>query len=367
MESGASNDPLPLSGRQVTTLIAATARELSWALPESRREARKWQQRAEHIPDESIRADALRSFSHKRGNLTGATLFTTLLSHRSRGLLQTLVAFQTIFDLLDDLHERHPTATNGEQLYLALVDALTPGEPLPDYYAQHPRTEDAGYLGALIEDCRRRCETLPSFAAVQPLLIHEANKARRVLALNHLPDPEERDRALRHWAETEFPGQEEWPWFELTAAASGQLAIFALLALAAKPALDEREVAATYDAYWPMVPLITTMLDSFVDQLEDAENGDHRYISHYREPGLAVARLSELIESAASRIVGLPDGHRHAVIISCMVAFYLTKDSVRSSALEPQAKQLLRAGGSLPRALAPVLRIWRTAYAQRAD
>jgi tetraprenyl-beta-curcumene synthase len=366
MGPGTANDPLPLSGRQLGALARTTVRELAWGLPEFRRETRKWIRLAARIPDESIRADALRSFESKRGNMAGAALFTTLPRHRSRELLRALVSFQTIFDFLDDLHERHPTAPNGQRLYLALIDALIPGGHLPDYYAQHPRTDDGGYLVALVEDCRRQCDSLPSFASVQPLLIQEARRAHRALALNHLPDPDSRDRALRNWAGREFRNQEQWRWFELTAAASGQLAIFALLALAAKPELGADEVEATYRAYWPVMPLLTTMLDSYADQAEDTANDDHRYVSHYRDPGPAVDRLAELIALAAREVAALPDGHRHAVILARMASFYLSKPSARTPAVRAQTKRLLRAGGSLPRALAPVLRIWRTAHGQRS-
>jgi tetraprenyl-beta-curcumene synthase len=366
MARGAPNDPLALSRRQIGAVTAAAVRELAWGLPEAGREERKWRRRAEQIPDDSLRADALQPFSGKRGHMAGATLFATLPTHRSSTLLQTLFTFQTIVDFLDNAHERHPTAANGLSLHLALVDALDPGGPPGDYFAQHPWQDDAGYLTALVEDCRCRCEALPSFSAVRPLLRREADKARKVLPLNHLADPNDRDRALRRWVEAEYPERTEWSWFELTAAASGQLTFFALLALAAKTDLDEREVAETYDAYWPVVPLVTNMLDSFVDQAEDADSGDHRYVAHYPELDRAVDRLAELIERAARKIAGLPDGHRHGVIFSCMVGYYLAKDSARTSAMAPASKRLLHAGGSLPRALMPVLRTWRAAYGQRS-
>jgi tetraprenyl-beta-curcumene synthase len=366
MARGATINSLPLSARQIKAVIAAAVRQLAWGRPQIDRETRKWSRLAAEIPDAAIHADALKSFESKRGNVAGAVLFASLPSDRSEVLLRTLVTYQTIFDFLDDLHERHPTTANGQLLYLALTDALIPGGPISDYYAEHPWTDDAGYLNSLVEACRRHFAALPSFERVQPLLIREARRAHEALALGHLPNPDCRDRELRHWAEKEFPNQEEWPWFELTAAASGQLASYAVLALATKSNLADREIAAIYDAYWPLVPILTTMLDSFVDQAEDADNGKHQYVSHYREPDYAVNRMTEMIEAAAKEILELPEGPRHAVIFGCLITFYLTKDSARTPVMEPGARQLLDAGGSLMRALTPVLRIWRTAYAQRA-
>jgi len=112
------------------------------------------------------------------------------------------------------------------------------------------------------------------------------------------------------------------------------------------------------------MPYLTTMLDSFADQTEDLAKGNHRYIAHYGEPDRGVERVSELITMAAERIIALPNGQRHAVLLSCMVALYMTKDSARSPALAGDAKRLVHAGGSLSRALMPVLRAWRLAYSQ---
>jgi tetraprenyl-beta-curcumene synthase len=329
------------------------------------RQVRRWSGLAERIPEEAIRVDALRALNSKRGHIAGAVAFTIIPGHRSPELLQALLTHQVIVDYLDTAHERHPTLAGGDGLHLAVRDALIPGGPLSDYYADHPWKDDADYLQALVEDCRHQCEALPSFASVQPLLVREADRARRILTLNHLPDPDERDSGLRQLAMAEFPGERRWSWFELTAGTCGQLAIFALLALAAKPELDEREVAATYDAYWPLMPLLATMLDSYVDRAEDVDDGNHQYVSHYPDPDQAVERISELIEMAAREVLTLPGGHRHAVILSCMVGLYLTKDSARTPAMASGAEQLVRAGGSLSRALMPVLRIWRSAYAQR--
>ncbi|HEV7615888.1 MAG TPA: DUF2600 family protein [Solirubrobacterales bacterium] len=362
-----ASNPLPLSKRQITVLAAAAGRELSWALPELGKEAKRWSQLAERIPDGPLREDALRSLNEKRGNIAGAMVFSIIPGHRSQDLLRALFLHQVAADFLDNAHERHPTAANGMTLHQAVLDALTPGpQPLANYYADHPWQDDGGYLPALVEACRRSCEALPSFAAVQPLLTLEAERARTSLSFGHLPDPGERDPALRRLAESEYPDQKGWLWFELTAAMCGQLGLFVLLALAAKPDLDRAELDETYAAYWPCIPLLATMLDSFVDQAEDIDNGNHQYVSHYSEPDYAAQRLAEVIETAANALVRLPDGQRHAVILGCMVAFYLSKDSARTPAMEPVTKQLLRAGGSLPLALAPVLRLWRTAYAQRA-
>jgi tetraprenyl-beta-curcumene synthase len=325
----------------------------------------EWQRQASAIEAAPLRADAAQTFESKRGNSAGAAIFSGLPGRRSEPLLNVLIAVQVIADFLDDAHERHPTAANG-RLYQALVDAVSPDLPLTDYYAKHPWRDDSGYLNALVEASRAACRELPSFSMVQATLGREATRAARAMRLNHTPDPIQRDRALRLWAERNLPQTGDWHWFELTGAASGQMVILALLALAAKPGLREEEVAATYDAYWPTVPLLVAMLDSYVDHERDLASGAHRYISHYGNLEDAVERVTEVI-GRATKVVDLPDGHRHAVIVCCMITFYLASESVRGPALRPHTERMIHAGGSLSRVLAPVLRLWRIAYGQRSS
>lgn len=271
-----------------------------------------------------------------------------------------------MFDFLDNLNESHTAEANGLKLHMALTDVFESESAPGDYYAHHPWKDDAGYLRGLVETCRRTCQKLPSYELVRPLLIQEARRAQRVLALNHLPDPAQRNLALQRWAKEEFSRDGKWSWFELSAAAGGQLSLLGLLALAGEPDISERGIVEAYDFYWPLLPLITTMLDSFVDQPEDLESGEHLYVTHYSGADQAVARIAELIDQAARSVLTLPNGHRHAVVLSCMIGFFLSKDSARTEELNPATQQFARAGGSLTRVLLPIMRAWRVAYSQRS-
>lgn len=358
-------DPTPLTPAQLGALLTSAARELSWGLREVSREARGWRALAELIPDGPIRDDALDSLQRKRGHADGAALFSVLPDSRDGELIRLLVAYETILDFLDNVSERHPSLANGLELHLALVEALEPDSPVSDYYRHHPWDDDHGYLEALVEFCRHRCRALPSYERVRPLLIHTA-KRMQVLALNHLSDPARRDASLRQWTDRELSGDGDLHWFELTAAASASLAILALLSLATEADVCDREIVETYDVYWPWVSLVATMLDSYVDQQDDRRAQDHSYVSHYPSAEIAVRRVGESIERSARGVLGLRRGHRHAVIVSCMVAMYLSKDSARAPEMCWATRHLARAGGSLAQILLPVLRVWRILNSQRS-
>lgn len=366
MPPTAGVDPLPLRPSQLRALVAATVRELVWGRAAVSREIRRWRAAAERIPDRRIRADALDVLERKRGNTDGAALFWTLTQQRDLGLLRLLVAHEMIWDFLDNVSERgaHVGQHNGRQLHLAIVESLDAAQPISDYYRYHPWRDDGGYLRALVDACRLGVERLPSYRAVRVAAIREARRAV-VQSINHETEPLRRDRELRAWARSEYPGHHSVRWFELTAAASAPLVIHALLALAATPHASAREVADTYAVYFPWVSLAVVMLDSYADQHDDAARGAHSYFAHYGSDGQALERLRESIVQSACGALRLPNGERHAVLVACMTAMYLSKDSARSPALRATTRDLARAGGSLTRLLLPILRAWRIRYGQQ--
>jgi tetraprenyl-beta-curcumene synthase len=334
-----------------------------------------WRARARTIPDAPLRDDALDSLSRKRANTDGAALFSVIARWREYRLLRVIVAYETIWDFLDNVSERGAGAgaINGRQLHRALREALDLDATMSKYYRHHPWDGDNGYLRALVETSRSCCSSLASYWRVRDLLIQEGRRAN-VAACNHELDPQRRRAELERWAQEEFPGEVVQPGpggfqasrFELTAAASCSAVIHVLLAIASDAECDEQGVANTYAAYFPWFSVAVTMLDSYVDQAEDAANGAHSYIAHYQSEEIAMERLYEAIERSTRLVRGLRHGHRHAVIAACMVAMYVSKDSARAPHMRTHTTNLVRAGGPLARALVPVLRLWRVAYGQQS-
>jgi cytochrome P450 len=349
-----------LSPAQFSTLIAAVVRGLLWSRRATSRELRTWRTLALAIPDVSTRADALDAIVRKRDNSEGASLFSILPRHRDGPLLKLLVAYQVMWDFLDSASERGADAghANGRQLHRALVEALDPDAPISDYYRYHPWKEDGGFLLALVNTCRSICAELPSYRQVSDLMLDGVERCA-IQSLNHEPDPDARDAALREWAESEFPDTCGLEWFELTAAASAFMP-HALLALAAEPSCELHDLIAVQSVYFPWIALAIAMLDSYVDRAADAVSDSHSYISHYASEHLALERLAMIVRQAMSRTASLPNGRRHTIIAASMVAMYLSKRSANTSTLRLQTRTLARAGGLLAIVLLPAASIWRT-------
>lgn len=312
-----------------------------------------------------MRHHALSALDTKRGHSAGAALFAILPQRRDHSLLRLLVAYETIWDFLDTTSEHAPQEHNGRQLHLSLIDALAPTLSHSSYYLHHP-WQETRYLPRLVESCRTWCLELPGFKQTQAALIAEAWLGQ-VLALNHVPDVERREVLLQQWADTEAPRATDLAWYELGAAASASLTIHALLALASeKQNCSAAEIERVRGAYNPWISAATTMLDSFVDQIEDPINGDHSYVAHYPSPRAAVLRTHWLIGQSIERAQRLANGERHALIVAAMAAMYLSKDSARGQELGQASRMLARSGGRLTPLLLPLVRLWRIAYRQRA-
>jgi tetraprenyl-beta-curcumene synthase len=348
-------------------LLAAAARELFWGLRAVSRELELWRRRARAIPVASIRIDAVGALARKRAHADGAALFWILPRRREPHLLKLLVDYQLAWDFLDNVSERGAKVgdANHLTLYSALVDALDTGGQVSDYYRFHPWSDDGGYLSALVSACRAGCARLPAYTQVRSMLHRETTRAL-VLGVNHDLDSQTRDATLKRWVERERFGNTQASWFELTSAASASLTVHAILALAAESRCGWGDVQSAYSAYFPWISALGTMLDSYVDRAEDAVAGNHIYIDHYPTGEVGLRRVGVLVGRAAREARRLRRGDRHAVIVACMVAMYLSRDSARVAPMRASTRGLAQAGGSMAVLLLPVLRMWRVVYAQRS-
>lgn len=345
--------------RAAWTLVRIMVRFWIVVLPLLRAELRGWTATAEEIPDPELRRNALETLRGERLNAAGAALFAATRSARDPQLVRALVAFQVAWDYLDTLAEQPSDApiANGRLLHRALADALDPAREHADYYRLHRARDDGGYLDALVDACREGCAALPAFATVQAAAVHEAQRAE-VQGINHSP-ADRREAELRQWSaeQTGVPG--DVPWFELAAAGASSLAVHALLTAAADPATTPATATLVCAAYMPWIAALSTLLDSHVDREDDVITGEHSFIAYYPSPGIARDRLDEITRRSVGGALALPNGEAHLVLVSGMVAMYLSSVTAWAPEARPTTLAVLQATGSVVRPLLQVLRAWR--------
>ncbi len=356
------DDPAPLNVRQLAALASGVGRELGWGLRIVGREVATWQRRAAQIRAPEIRALALHSLADKRSLTEGTARFWEVPGRRNVRLLRALVSFQILANFLDTVSELDlsPGAAAPGSIMLAFIDAVDVEQPTRDYYRDYPGWDDGGYLLALVEVCRSCCARLPSYPRARSLLAQHARLAG-VLDLHHEPDPARRDRALERFASTAFVDYATMPWFEQAAAASSALNVIVLLTLAGEPRTTDHDLDAAIEAY-TNIGALSMLLDSFADQLDDAVSGHVSFIGYYGAGPAAVSRMGYLIDRSLRDAGALRNGPRHVLLVSMMIAMFLSRDSARSAALSADTRTLIASGGSMTRCLVPVLRFWRISY-----
>jgi tetraprenyl-beta-curcumene synthase len=292
--------------------------------PRIRRRVHRLRQRAQQIPDPTLRAIALQALHGKRSNLEGAAAFAAFAPReRRREAVKALVYFQATCDYLDLLAELAGSepVRNAERLHSALRAAVTPEGPHSDYYAFCPQQRDAGYLHALIDGCRAALATMPSFPAIAEVVQSLVGDAARFQALN-LAEHHGGHTGLARWAAARSWDGAGLYWWEAAAANSTPGAL-ALIGTAGRRGIGADQAVAIAQAYRPWFEALHTLLDSVVDEHEDAASGQRSLLHYYRSPSEAAGRLALMAHEALRRIDALSDAPEHAAMLAAMVGFYL--------------------------------------------
>ena len=326
---------------------AYMARFLGVVVPKASQRLSALREKAERIPDPRLRAEALASIDYKAYHVQGGAILATFLSGDAVDrYVDIVVPLETIYDYLDNLCDRLgdvPPAAFAT-LHEALVDALAPERPLRDYYRDGPALDDGGYLRGLVEAVRAGVAKLPNYAAVAERSAEAAFFYRDLQSLKHLP-PVERERCCEQWY---ADNRERFPdlyWWEFAAACGSSLPVFAMLFLASDPRIDARDVATTFDAYFPTVSSVHIMLDYFIDQAEDREHSELNFVDCYATMTEAVDRLRGLVGTAATRVRTLAHADGHKFLLNAMCLFYLTHPKVFDQRLDAESAALLGALG----------------------
>lgn len=320
--------------------------------------------RARDIPDPVLRSLALDAQRLKSTSLEGAAAFAAFVPRERRAAVaRLLVALQCVFDYADTLMEQpsEDPAANASQLHHALLASLQPGRPHLDYYKYHPRQDDGGYLAGLVDACRVSIAELPSYRAVDDVVL--AHAGRIVFYQSQINLARKRDyRRLQRWATAEI-SETRLSWWEVGAACGSSLALFAHVAAAASPVISDHETELVENLYWPWGDALHTMLDSLVDRAEDAAAAQHNLLDHYASQAEMTERLWLLAGETAERAREVAPHHR--LILAGMVALYLSDERAWTAFARPASERVLEATGAFAKPSLLLLRARRLALRAR--
>lgn len=302
------------AAREIAAAASALGAYLTTVLPRARRELRRWGP----LPrDKALNAEAV-------------AVFATLAPRARRGaVVRAIVALQVAIDLRDEIEEGGSSAKPNGAAELEKLEAVW----------------------------RREAATLPSHAAVAPLLEQAVKRCEQGQIHTHAAATGETER-LRIWAEG-LKASAGYRWWEVAAGASSSVAAHALIAAAAST-LTNASIAAQIDAaYHPPTGALTVFLDDLVDRNADAAAGEHNYLGYYASSGEAAERLALLAGRAEASLDRLQSPARHRAILAGVAGFYLSAAGTEAPYAQPARGRLLATLGPGARFLSAFMRVRR--------
>jgi len=368
-------------------------------LPLVGRELRRWREAARAIPDAELRTQALASIEKKKFHCFGGAVLALTDALRLPGLVQAIVALQTISDYLDNLCDRSAVAARlaegarsgssggrvaeGFQTYMllheAMMCAVDPDRPRADYYQRymlervvgsqaaspaHPTPADGGYLDRLVEASCQTLRDLPGYRVARPLVLDLVRLYSELQSTKHL-SPSVRDDLMGQWfmarrtggsgAKTcpdPSPASGAWLgrdllWWEFGAATGSTLGMFAVICASGDERLSAAAVKSLVRVYFPAICALHILLDYYIDQEEDSLGGDLNFLARYSSPDDALKALDAFIRwSSSEASVCQPNPHLHRAVVRGLLALYLSDPKVRQG-MSRQARSLIRAARGL--------------------
>lgn len=334
-----------LAGRTPRGPVALMARVYKHILPAVRQELSGWRKLAETIPDPELRKQAIDSMTAKEFHCQGGAVYAAANLERKDVLIPLIVALQTISDYLDNLCDRSTSldAEDFRLLHRSMLDAVTPGAPLANYYELRSEQNDGGYLHALVRRCQACAEKLPSYALVQDEVRHLVSLYGDLQVYKHIDKSLREPRLLEWWNKhaSQYP---ELKWNEFAAATGSTLGMFMLFLAASDEKLDPANGPFIRQAYFPSINGLHILLDYLIDQEEDRIGGDLNFCSYYADQEELDGRLLRMVQAARQSADRLPFSGFHRMIVEGLIALYLSDPKVRGQRNVRRTARLLMKG-----------------------
>lgn len=316
-------------------------------LPKVREQLAYWKRKAEAIPDDELRKQALASIRSKTFHCEGGAIYSLLAEDRRDDIIVFIVAYQTISDYLDNLCDRSTSLDPDDfrALHESMRHALTPGADSTDYYRFRKECNDGGYLCELVKTCQTVLETIDSLPIIQPAL-HELAGYYCDLQVHKHVKRSERVPRLKRWFKTYQHQLPEMSWYEFSACSGSTLGIFCIVSYAASSMRMDALVDRLKDGYFPWVQGLHILLDYFIDQEEDMRGGDLNFCFYYESDARLLQRFEHFIRQADRSISKLPDAKFHRMVNKGLLGIYLADKKVQGQKKVRQiARKLIRQSG----------------------
>jgi tetraprenyl-beta-curcumene synthase len=322
------------------------------SVPKARYYLKFWMGRAKAIPDPELRRQALASIGSKAFHCEGGSVYGLLAGRRMDEAVRFIVAYQTISDYLDNLCDRSNSLDplDFQSLHEAMLNALTPGAQLPEYYRHRQGRDDGGYLKELVQTCQGVLAGIPLYQSLAPYLLDLSRSYGELQVHKHVRR-EERLSRLQDWFDRnrmKQPGLNEMFWQEFSASAGSTLGIYALVCSAMSGEIPPESARTIRDVYFPWIQGLHILLDYVVDQEEDRNGGDLNFCSYYSGPEEVVDRIMFFFRNADEGAKRLSHSGFHRMVCRGLPALYFADRKLSlQDEIKPIASRIIARCGPL--------------------
>lgn len=320
-------------------------------MPAVHKELAYWKLRAEAIPNDELRTQALASIEHKRFHCEGGSIMALTALNQSARAIKFIVAYQTISDYLDNLCDRSTSLDPNDfaALHESMINALTVGALPVDYYRYRDDQDDGGYLVELMQTCQNALHHIPNYNSIKQTLLDLCTYYCDLQIHKHVHKEEREDR-LKNWFEAHKHKIPEMEWYEFSACSGSTLGIFCLVSYAHRSDFEDRHVDALLQGYFPYIQGLHILLDYFIDQEEDRAGGDLNFCFYYKNEAELFKRLIHFLHEADKQTRNLPDQDFHRLINRGLLGLYLSDQKVNEQEeVRLLMKKLMKESGMISR------------------
>lgn len=330
--------PIRLMSRIYRRIIPAVHQELAY-----------WKRRAERIPNQELRTQALASIEHKTFHCEGGAILALTANENYKKAVKFIVAYQTISDYLDNLCDRSTSLDPDDftALHRSMSDSLTLEEGPKNYYLLREDQDDGNYLNDLAETCRTVLRELEHYPLIKDYLLELCDYYCDLQVHKHVTH-EERVPRLEKWFQRYQNHLPEMEWYEFSACSGSTLGIFCLISYAMREDFQEKDAENIRKGYFPYIQGLHILLDYFIDQEEDRNGGDLNFCFYYKDQETLFKRLKHFVLEADKHTEYLPHKRFHQLINRGLLGIYLSDRKVRKQKnVRKLAKEIIKTGGAI--------------------
>lgn len=318
-------------------------------LPLVHKELNSWKERAQKIPDQELRRQALASIEHKTFHCEGGSIMALMAKEKSPLAIKFIVAYQTISDYLDNLCDRSTSLDPDDfsALHESMIDALSLDAAPKNYYRFRTEQDDGNYLADLAATCRDVLSEIRDYKEIKSYLL-ELCRYYCDLQIHKHVKAEERVPRLQGWFQ-QYKGRiPEMEWYEFSACSGSTLGIFCLISYAMRDDFEIDYAESIRNGYFPYIQGLHILLDYFIDQEEDRNEGDLNFCFYYENEEKLFERLKHFVIEADKHTEQLPHKRFHQLINRGLLGIYLSDKKVRKQKnVKKLAKSMIKTGGGI--------------------